>query len=301
MSIIDSPSVAIIILNWNNWQDTVECVQSLQRVDYPNYQLIIVDNGSENDSIAQIKLRYRDSLVLETGENLGFSGGVNVGINHALESGADLILLINNDTLVEKDFMSRLVAAMDADERIGIIGSKIYYFNDKQKIWAAGGGITRLLKRTYHRGQDKLDRGQFDRQREVDFLSGCCLLIRRQVFEKIGLFDPVYFMYYEDVDFCLRSKRAAFSVVYCPTATIWHKVSATSVRSYRDYYRMRNHIIFAKRYFNFSKMTLILVSAFIYFERLLRIFVRKLILQDKERLIERIKNISLGFLNGLNN
>ncbi|HEX9974417.1 MAG TPA: glycosyltransferase family 2 protein, partial [bacterium] len=131
MSIIDSPSVAIIILNWNNWQDTVECLESLSQIDYPNYQIIVVDNGSTDDSVPQIRQRFGTIHLLATRENLGFSGGVNFGIEQAKTS--DLILLLNNDTLVAKNFLTELVRKIISDDTIGLVGGKIYYYERAER------------------------------------------------------------------------------------------------------------------------------------------------------------------------
>ncbi|MDZ7356735.1 MAG: glycosyltransferase family 2 protein, partial [candidate division KSB1 bacterium] len=195
------PSVAVIILNWNNWQDTVECLESLAQIDYPNYQVIVIDNGSSDDSVVQLKHRFDWIRLFETGENLGFSAGVNYGIERAKDS--ELVLLLNNDTIVAPNFLTELVKTIQSDNTIGLVGGRIYYldvaktdtalFCRQNKIWSAGGGISKLTKKAFHIGDKKIDHGQYDQQREVDFLSGCCLLIKREVFEKIGLLDPDYF------------------------------------------------------------------------------------------------------------
>ena len=164
MDIVDSPSVAIIILNWNNWQDTVQCLESLSQIDYPNYQIVVVDNGSTDDSVLQLKQIFNGISLFETERNLGFSGGVNFGIEQAKTS--DLILLLNNDTLVEKDFLTGLVRKITSNDTIGLVGGKIYYYeaaecdafirqladvqsikglhSNRNKIWSAGGGISKL-------------------------------------------------------------------------------------------------------------------------------------------------------------
>jgi len=308
MNEIATPSVAIIILNWNNWPDTVECLESIARNDYPNYRIIVVDNGSRDDSVQQIRQRFPSIQLLETGMNLGFSGGVNLGIERA--EGSDLLLLLNNDTLVAPDFLAALVTKMISDTRNGLVGGKIYFHDEagdeadaresgKRRIWSAGGGIRGFTKRTFQFGESQNDNGQFDREREVDFISGCCLLVKREVFETIGLLDPDYFMYYEDVDFCVRAKKAGFKVCYTPHSVIWHKVSKSSEKSKRDFYRIRNAIIMMKKRFDFSMTKIIGVVAIISMERLLRMFVRKFVFFDGDSLIERIRQLLSGTLDGL--
>ncbi|MFZ5516349.1 MAG: glycosyltransferase family 2 protein [Candidatus Zhuqueibacterota bacterium] len=308
MNEMASPSVAIIILNWNNWQDTVECLESISLNDYLNYRIIVVDNGSADDSVAQIGQRFKSIQLLETGKNLGFSGGVNFGIERA--KATDLILLLNNDTLVDRSFLTELVRKIASDPAIGLVGGKIYHYDSEQchagfsrsnqcKIWSAGGGIHQFTKRTFQYGEGKIDRGQWDREREVDFLSGCCLLVRRDVIEKIGLLDPDYFMYYEDVDFCVRAKKAGFKICFTPKSVIWHKVSKSSDKSERDFYRIRNAIIILRKQFGFSKLKIVMVVAIISMERLLRMLARKFILFDKDSITKRAVQLFSGTLNGL--
>lgn len=307
LSTTTSPSVAIIILNWNNWQDTIECLESLAQIDYPNYQIIVVDNGSTDDSAARIRERFPTIQLLETGKNLGFSGGVNLGITQAGKR--DLILLLNNDTLVAKNFLTELVKTICSNETIGLAGGKIYYYEETDresfrqrqpyKIWSAGGGISKLTKRTFHFGDKKIDQGQFDHQREVDFLTGCCLLIKWQVIETIGLLDPDYFMYYEDVDFCLRAKEHGYKIIYSPRAIVWHKVRQVAKKQFVDYYRMRNHFVLLKKRYSYKLLASCLIGKYFLIERTGRILVRKFIYHDAEKISDRIAALFNGFRDGL--
>jgi len=289
--------VSIILLNWNNPYDTVECIESLKEISYPNYEIIVVDNNSTDDSIKELE-NIRNIQLIRNDSNLGFAGGNNVGIEYALKRSSDLILLLNNDTVVEKEFLSVLVKRAVADKNVGIIGNKVYYYSEPAKIWSAGGGITRLTKRTFQYGENKIDKKRFIREMEVDFLSGCCMLIKREVFERIGLLDAEYFMYYEDVDFCLRAKKL-FKIIYTPGAIIWHKVSATSNKSYRDYYRMRNYIYLLRKRYETNLFIIFFVCCPIFAERLLRIIVRKAILNDSEKLTSRVSALVNGFVAGV--
>lgn len=300
------PSVAVIILNWNNWQDTVECLESLAQIDYPNYQVIVVDNGSTDDSIMQLKQRFDWIRLLETGENLGFSAGVNYGIERARD--LELILLLNNDTIVAPNFLTELVKTIQSDNTIGLVGGKIYYLDAaksdsvlyrQNKIWSAGGAINKLTKKAFHIGDKKIDHGQYDQQREVEFLSGCCLLIRREVIEKIGLLDPDYFMYYEDVDFCLRAKAHAYKIVYSPKAIIWHKIRQVARKQFADYYRMRNHFVLLKKRYSNAFVTRCLIGSCLLIERTGRILFRKFVYHDTEKISDRISALFDGFREGL--
>ncbi len=292
------PKIFIVLVNYNRLKDTIECIESLRKISYPNYEIIVIENGSTDDSYDKLS-EIKDILLIRSDVNQGFTGGNNLGIQIALEKLADYVLLLNNDTVVEENFLSELVRVAEADDKIGLVGCKILYYYEKNKIWSAGGGVTPLLKRTFQYGENKIDRGQFDQQREVDFVSGCCMLIRRQVFEKIGLLDPDYFMYYEDVDFCLRAKNNGFQVTYCPNSVIWHKVSIATDKSFRDYYRMRNYILFLKKNFTSNKIVHLFYGMLIFCERFCRILIRKFFLKDKEKIDKRLKSLTSGWKKGL--
>ena len=237
------PKVFIVILNWNNWSDTLECLESLKNNDYPNEQVVIIDNGSAE------KLRT-DFKVIYNKENLGFAGGNNVGIKYALEKGADYVLLLNNDTVVAKDFLSEMIKVAGKDEKIGLIGPKIYFYQDKNRIWSAGGQVNWLYNKGQMRGYNQIDKEQYDCPEETDYITGCCLLIKKEVIKKIGLMPKDYFLYYEDTDWSLRAQQAGFKCVFVPRAKIWHKGSKSSLEGSPSYiyYHIRNGLILAQRY-----------------------------------------------------
>jgi len=240
------PKVFIIILNWNNWPDTLECLESLKNNDYPNYQVVIIDNGStEKPTVPDSKVK-----IIYNKENLGFSGGNNIGIKYALEKGADYILLLNNDTIVAKDFLSEMIKVTEKDKKIGMIGPKIYFYGDKNRIWFAGGQVNWLYNQGQMRGYNKIDKGQYDSPEETDYITGCCLLIKKKVIEKIGLMSKDYFLYYEDTDWSLKVQQAGFKCLFVPRAKIWHKGSKSSLVGSPSYiyYHIRNGLILAQRY-----------------------------------------------------
>lgn len=245
------PEIYIIILNWNGWQDTVECVESCRKLNYPNFRILIVDNGSTDCSEAILRERFPDIEIISTGENLGFAGGNNFGIKYVIKKGADYIWLLNNDTIVNAETLSALVEIANLDRKIGIVGSKIYYFDNPTKIWFAGGYINWDLGITEHFGIKEFDRGQYEVIKEVDFITGCSLLIKKEVIEKIGLMEEDYFLYYEDVEWCIRAQRAGYKTVYVPKSMLWHKVSASGGGTESPlvlYYNCRNSMFFYKRY-----------------------------------------------------
>jgi len=242
------PKVAIIVLNWNNRVDTLECLQSLQSIDYIDHEVIVVDNGSTDDSVSEIKRQYPGLTLLETKKNLGFAGGNNEGIRLALQKAVDYVLLLNNDTVVDPKFLDRLVEAMESSPEIGIAGPKIYYFKEPNRIWFAGGKINYRSGNTSHVGELELDKGQYDEIRDTDFMTGCAMLIKRKVLDDIGLLDDRMFLYYEDSDFCARAHRRGYRIQVVPSSFIWHKVSSTAskVKDIQFYYGTRNMIVFEK-------------------------------------------------------
>jgi GT2 family glycosyltransferase len=245
-------TIFVIILNWNGWQDTAECVESCGKLDYPNFHILVIDNGSTDDSEAQLQERFPDLEIIQTGENLGFSGGNNVGIKYALEQGAEYIWLLNNDTIVDPRCLSLMVQTAEADDRVGMVGSKIYYHHAPGTIWYAGGEID-LGKGglTRHIGQDEKDQGGDNRAIETDYITGCSLLARRTMIEEVGLLEEKYFLYLEDADWSLRARQQGWRLLYQPAAHLWHKEGAQSEKIYSErfiYYYLRNRFFFVRRF-----------------------------------------------------
>lgn len=247
MSLTDSPLVHAIILNWNGWRDTVACVASVKQTLYPNVRIVVVDNASTDGSEAEIRAAHPDAAVLQSGANLGYAGGNNVGIRHALESGADFVWILNNDTTVAPDTLGELVRAA-SDPGVGVAGSKIYYMAEPQRLWYAGGRIDWRRGIAYNVGADQDDHGQFDDVTESEMASGSSMLIARQVFERIGLFDERLFLYFEEADLCCRARNAGLRIIFAPASRVWHNVSHTSgIRSpLWLYYFTRNNIQFVR-------------------------------------------------------
>ena len=175
----DQPWVSIIILNWNGLEDTIECLESLRGITYPNYEIIVVDNGSEGNDVKILQARFGGYIhIIKNDNNYGFAKGNNIGMRYALQREAEYILLLNNDTTVAPDFLSELVNVAESDPKSGLLGPKVYFYYEPDVIWFAGGRIS-LLSRTSNRGYKQVDKGQFDRVDLVDFISGSCMLIKR--------------------------------------------------------------------------------------------------------------------------
>ena len=241
--------VFILILNWNGWQDTIECVHSCENLIYPNFTIMVIDNGSEDESLQQLQAALPSHEIIATGENLGFAGGNNVGIRHALEKGADYIWLLNNDTTVDPAALTELVKTAEDDEQTGIVGSKILTYTDPDTLHFAGGKVNLNTGETKHLGAWEKDERQFDDIKEVDYVTGCSLLVKRAVIEKIGLMPEEYFLYYEETDWCLSARNAGFIVRMTPNSKVFHKIS-TSIDYFSTkklYYLIRNRLIFLQK------------------------------------------------------
>ena len=213
-------SVAVILLNWNGYQDTYECLKSLETLSYPNFHVFLVDNDSSDDSFTKLKKdqesgKFNVGLTcIQSGGNLGCAGGNNVGIKRAYEQGFDYYWMLNNDTYVDPDALSTLVEVIENDKKVGIVGSKIYYA-DTKLLWFAGGSVNPYIGTSKMIGIEEEDKGQYDEQKEVDFIVGCSMLFNREVIESIGYLEEDYFIYYEDTDWNLRAKKAGWENRLC--------------------------------------------------------------------------------------
>jgi hypothetical protein len=253
-------NVAIIILNWNGLSDTIGCLESLKEITYPDYTVIVVDNGSSGNDANVLEEKFSDHIqLIRNDKNYGFAEGNNIGIRHALEkSNPQYILLLNNDTMVDPCFIDEFIKVAESDTTIGVLGPKIYYHHEPQKIWFAGGTFHPRIGQAFHTGINHHDNGRYDTIREVAFITGCAMLIKIEVIKKIGLLDSDYFAYHEDSDFCFRARRAGYKLVFVPQSKIWHKVASTlGLTSFPYvYFIARNRIILMRK--NASKLNIIL-------------------------------------------
>ncbi|MDD5111136.1 MAG: glycosyltransferase family 2 protein [Candidatus Altiarchaeota archaeon] len=218
-----SPKVSVMVLNWNGKGDTLECLSSLARLDYPDYEVVVVDNGSTDGSQQEIKKGFPKVRLIENKENLGFAEGCNVGIR---STEGKYVLLLNNDMTFDPRMLMELVLVSESDDKIALSAPKLYVYGTKDVISHAGG-----MLRTYGtltRGYGEKDIGQYDRKTDIDFLG--VGLMRRSIFDEIGGFDKEFFIYMEDVDWCLRAKEAGYRIVFAPKAVCWHKEAAATKR-----------------------------------------------------------------------
>jgi GT2 family glycosyltransferase len=288
--------VCIILVNWNGWRDTLECLESLLLLEYADFRIVVCDNGSTDDSLQQMEtwaamrsircIEYRrdqaesggdpaaDPLLtlIDNGANLGFAGGNNVGLHYGLVRGdADYYWLLNNDTVVEADALTQLVDRIRQVPAVGICGSTIRLYHDRERVQALGGGYyCHWLGLPWHYGRFTRWVGRVDRQRQAEswmnYVEGASMLVSRRFLLEVGLLSEDYFLYFEEADWAIRAK-GRFALGYAAQSIVYHKVGASiGTRSNPakkslicDFYNIRNRIRFAKRYFPATLLTIYLV------------------------------------------
>lgn len=245
-----SPSVACIVLNYNGRELTLDTVESLLAMDYPDFRVVVVDNGSTDGSHDAVRQAHPGVTALRVEVNRGIAHGLNAGIRWALEGAFDYLLLLNNDIEVDTSMLTELVRVAESDPAIGCVGPKTYYWADRQRLWSAGGLIRFRESVTRERGMGELDRGQYERDQEVPYVNGCAMLVRRRAQQETGLWDPVYHVGIEDADWCMRMKRLGYRSYYAHRALLWHRVSPTlgGYKPGRTFQTGRGSALFVRRF-----------------------------------------------------
>ena len=251
-----------VVVNYHRQQDTIECLGSLfkSKINDKEFKVVLVENESQETEVKKFKQLFPTLEVIENKENTGFAKGNNIGIKYSLENGADYLVLINNDAIVKKDSIAKLIEVFEKNPDVGIVGPKIYFaegfeyhkqrYNQKELgkvIWYAGGKVDWGNILGSHRGLDEVDKGQYNKAGITEFVSGCCMAVKKELFEKIGYLAEEYFLYMEDLDFNIRSQKAGFKIYYQPEAIVWHKNLGTTKKSINEkqqYYYTRNRMIF---------------------------------------------------------
>lgn len=246
---MSNPLLFVIVLNNNRRDDTLACLHSLCQSDYKNKQVILLDNMSTDDSIEIVEKTHPDVQIIRLHENLGYAGNNNLGIRAALDQGAEWILVLNDDTVLDPACLSLLIEAGERDEQIGILGPMVYHFDEPHIIQSAGGTLGKYWLST-HLGKDEPDRGQFEAVHEVEWISGCAILVRRELIERIGMLDANYFLYWEETEWCIRATRAGWRIFHVPQAKLWHKGVQRDYqpKPYVTYYVTRNRFFTLTRY-----------------------------------------------------
>lgn len=253
-----APSVAIILVNWNGYEHSSQCLKSLRKVDYSNFKVVLVDNASQDGSGQRLAKEFEEVAFIQNAENLGFTGGNNAGIEYAVAHKFDYTMLLNNDTVVEPDFLKILVDRIESNTKVAAIQPKILYLTKREKIWNAGGRYLQISGSPLTIGENKVDSGQYDAARETDWITGCCFMVRTSVIREVGMLTTKFFIYYEDVDWSLRIREYGYSLFFEPKAVIYHEAGMSNKKRVKGkegyvnpivhYLDARNHIWFMKRY-----------------------------------------------------
>ena len=251
------PSVAIILVNWNSYDFSVNCINSLNKCNYTNFKIILVDNGSKDSSLDKLSSQFKDIHFIKNKSNLGFTGANNIGISKALKDNFDYVMLLNNDTLVKKDFLKHLIDRFKNDDKLGAIQPLICQMNNPDKIWNAGGKFLRLIGLPVVLGKGKKLTNNGLIKNYTDWISGCCIMLKSKIINDVGLLDNSFFAYFEDVDWSLRIKEAGYFLGIETKSIIYHYESGSSksksnIEGNLDpmihYYNFRNHIKLIKKH-----------------------------------------------------
>lgn len=245
------PAVWIIVLNWNGYEDSRRCLESLEKVDYPSFSVILVDNGSEDGSGKRLSEEFDDFDFLPLDKNYLYAGGNNAGIKRALAAGADYILLLNNDTIVTPGFLAPLVDCAGRHPDAAAVGPKIYHADRPELIWYGGGRISFLMGRLSHAELRKNDSPRSSVERRTGWVTGCALFGSAEAFRTVGLLDESYGMFTEDVDWCWRAILSGYTCWFAPDSQIYHAVSASTgggLTRFKVYHRVRSTFLFFRRY-----------------------------------------------------
>jgi GT2 family glycosyltransferase len=248
---VNKPNVSVVILNWNRKEMLLDCLRSIKELDYPIYEIIVVDNASTDGSVQAVHEKYPDVVLIENDKNYGAIGGKNIGLRQALQSDVEYVYMQDNDIVAAKDTLTKLVEVAEGDSNVGMVGAMMYDYSKPDTILSAGGTIDWTQNVSRGRGDSQKDVGQFSKIEPVDYLWGGAVLVRKSVLEKVGLFDEDYIGYwFEDSDLSVRVANGGYKVLFNPFSKVWHKPHATAEQfSYRKkYLAARNAIRFMKKH-----------------------------------------------------
>ena len=242
--------VTIVIVNWNGCENTLACLESLKKLDHPDYSVVIVDNASSDESEATLRVRHPEHTILQSGSNVGFAGGANLGIAHALRNGADHVLLLNNDTEVDRRLLTQLLEKSDSDPRIGVTGGRIDHMSPEGEVWALGAAFNVNTGSATHFMSESQLKAFIPNGPWYLYVPGCLMLLKRTCMEDIGMFSERYFHLAEDVEYCVRAQNNGWKICVAPEATVRHKGSASMARfsPLYNYYEQRNRLFVIQQY-----------------------------------------------------
>ena len=295
---VKNSKIAIIIVNWKQYQLTKLCLYSLQKIKYDNYQIILIDNESNPKELKKIKNQFDKIITFPNQKNLGFTGANNVGIEYAIKNEFKYVMLINNDTEVEKNFINPLIELLEKNQNFGAAQPLILNYYNRNKVWSAGGFLNKFFGYSY------VIKSPEGIKKNIDWITGCCFFLRTDVIKKIGLLDENFFAYYEDVDWSIRIKNAGYDLAFVKSSVVYHHASKSSKNESNEgtlspfvhYLNIRNHIFLLRKnknvfnsigvlFFQFFKI----VSYSVYF--IVRVRINKLNMVYKGLVDGLMKNI----------
>lgn len=243
------PKIFILLLNWNRKADTLECLSSLEKLNDSNHEIVIIDNASTDDSVSVFKKKYPKTTLLQNDANLGFAEGNNIGIRYAMKKGADFVLLLNNDTVVDPNLLTFFVEAAREKADAGILGAKILRYDQKDTLDHFGGMWNPYTCQFEENAKNETDGPEYEKIQKVDYVCGCAFFISRKVIQKIGLLETSFFLLWEETDFCTRARKEGFQVYVAGRAKVWHKISTSFVggKPHTHYYWWRNRLYWIDR------------------------------------------------------
>ncbi len=268
---LNKPFVAIIILNYNRSKDLLDCIESLKTNNYPNVKIYVVDNNSRDDSVQRVNNKFSDVEIIESKDNLGYAGGMNIGIRYAFKYSPQYIMIMNSDTLLREDTIEILVRTLDSNLTVAIASGKILCYPDTNNIWYAGGKIDYFRASGFQ--NTKIDNVNDKSPKLVGFISGCAALIRTKSLKEVGLFDERFFLYLEDTELSARMIQKGYKLLYVPQAIIYHRLNDVRYSAHMIYYGFRNRFLFLeisakglKKYIGFFYLFITLLLKLIYWK-----------------------------------
>ncbi len=269
-----SPSLVVVLLNWNSYEHTANCIRSLQACTGTPFDIIVVDNGSTDDSGLQIHTEFPSIIYLPAPSNEGFAGGNNRGFHYAIANGYTYAMMLNNDVFVEPNFITELVNYMDMHLNVGAIQPKIFFNNNRKKLWNGGSYFLGLFGWTYSKRYMRTEGPLQNEFQEVDWITGCALLTRTSILKELGLLNEQYFIYFEDVDFSFRIRAAGHTLIFHPKSVIYHiagmanKAKKKGIEGYANpivhYLNFRNNIWFLRTWTKWYHLPTTILTQFAY-------------------------------------
>ncbi|OIR07042.1 N-acetylglucosaminyl-diphospho-decaprenol L-rhamnosyltransferase [mine drainage metagenome] len=276
---------AIIIVNWNSYNYTFQCINSINQTNNHEFDIIVVDNNSEDGSGIQLKEAFNNIVLIQSDKNTGFAGGNNLGIRYAIDHGYEYSFMLNNDTVVPQNFLSPLIEYMESHTGIGMIQPKIYFNHDRSLLWNGGSYYNHFLGLTYTSNHFFSFFKNIERIKKVDWVTGCAFLAKNSVLEEVGYFDEKFFMYYEDVDLSFRIKKAGHTLIYHPASVVYHEAGASLKKKvktregylnpYVHYLNARNKIYFLRKHTAVYYLPGVIVFSFLHSVAFIGYFVAR--------------------------